>query len=218
MRQVSVFGVTLRDLSVRESLREFRKYLNDGACDTIGFVSHDMLLAASSSEECKAALESYDMTVFSSPDLLQAAGISSRSRERETESGLFLKGLLRELEKGKLRVFAVAGDQDRLEEVREMLSFGENIPEGFGEYVISGEAGEDDAVNEINSFLPDVVFLKMDTEEGLRFIRDNKVKINARLMVSLGDTREVMSAGPKKGLYGLLMRRLFRREAERYGQ
>ncbi len=218
MRQVTVLGITLRDLSVRESMSEFRKYLNDGVCDTIGFVSHDLLLAASASEELKTAVESYNMTIFTSPDLLQASGIASRSRERETESALFLKGMLRELEKGKFRLFVVARSSEQLEEVRSFLSFSENPEEQPGGYAFSEGAGEDDAVNEINSFLPDVVFLKMDTEEGLRFIQENRDRINARLIVSLGDARGVMPAGPKKGLYGLLVRRLFRREAERYGQ
>ena len=220
MRKLKVLGVELKDYSVREAMRRITLYLNNGACNTVDFVSHDALLKASGDEDLKSNIETMDLVIPVSSDILQAGSIFSRSREREIESNLFFKGFLRKLEKERRSVFLISSTSQKLESLSNTLgSF-------FGPLnVVSGAASEetvgggDFLVNEINSCLPEVVILNLESPLAEQFIVENSMKLNCQLIVVVRDVSlRVSSDGNVKrgGLGGFLARRFFRNAAINY--
>ncbi len=220
MRKINVLGVRLKDYSVREAMRRISLYLNNGICNTVDFVNRDTLLLASNDETLRSTLESMDLVVITSNDILEAANFHSRTRKREIESNLFLKGLLWKLSKEGRPVFLISETTAKLENLTASLhSF-------FGKLkIVSSVArsetvgGDDFLVNELNSSLPDVVIVNLDTPEAESFIQDNKMKINAQLVVILRDySLKVDSDGYVKtgGIGEFVLRKIFRRAADNY--
>ncbi len=220
MRKITVLGIELNDYSVRESMRRVAQYLNNGICNTVDFITHDALLLASADESIKSDLEGMDMVIFTSSDILEAANVHSRSRAREIESNLFLKALLRKLAKEKRSVFLISSNAVKLESLASSLRgfFGElNIVSS-----VAGDesvGGDDFIVNEVNMSMPDVVIMNPDGFEAENFIRENRMKINAQLIVILRDVSlRVTSDGNirKGGIGDFLLRKIFRRAADNY--
>ena len=220
MRKVTVLGIQLKDYSVRESMRRVTLYLNNGICNTVDFITHDTLLLASNDEEAKRDLESMDLVVLTSNDILEAANIHSRNRAREIESNLFLKGLLRKLSKEGRPVFLISPNAAKLNNLKESLMgfFGElNIVSGVAVDEVAG--GDDFIVNEVNSCLPDVIVMNLDSLEAETFIRENKMKLNTQLIVILRDVSlRVDSDGyvRRGGIGDFILRKVFRRAADNY--
>ena len=202
MRKITVLGIRLKDYSVRESMRRVAQYLNNGICNTVDFITHDALLLASGDESVRDDLENMDMVIFTSSDILEAANVHSRSRVREIESNLFLKGFLRKLSKEGRSVFLISSTAAKLESLDSSLRsfFGElNIVASVARDETVG--GDDFIVNEVNMSMPD------------------RMKINAQLLVILRDVSlRVTSDGNirKGGIGDFLLRRIFRRAADNY--
>ncbi len=195
-------------------------YLNNGICNTIDFITHDTLLLASNDEEVKKDLESMDMVVLTSNDILEAANVHSRNRAREIESNLFLKGLLRKLSKEGRPVFLISPNTSKLENLETSLHsfFGElNIVSGIAKDEVAG--GDDFIVNEVNSSLPDVMIMNLETPEAESFIRENRMKLNTQLIVILRDVSLRVDSGgyvKRGGIADFILRKVFRKAADNY--
>ncbi len=220
MRKITVLGVNLKDYSVREAMRRINLYLNNGICNTVDFVTRDTLLLASNDDTVKNDLEAMDLLAVTSNDILEAAGYHSRARKKEIESNLFLKGLLRKLAKEGRPVFLISETLEKLENLTASLHgfFGELkiVSSVAGSETVGGD---DFIVNELNSSMPDVVIVNLDTPEAEHFIMENKMKINAQLVIVLRDnTLKVDSDGYVKtgGIGEFLLRKIFRRAAHNY--
>lgn len=220
MRKLEVMGIQIRDHSVRETMRRITMYLNNGACNTMDFITHDVLLKASNDADMKKDIESMDITPAISSDILQAGNITSRSREMEIESNLLLKGMLRKFAKEKRSIFLISPTEPKLHQLLESLcSFNGDlniIASAAREDVVGGD---DTIVNDINGCLPDIVIMNLDSPEAESFIRENKMKLGAQLIIELRDVsfRVTSEGNVKKGGIGeLLMSRLFKKAANNY--
>lgn len=220
MRKINVLGINLRDYSVRESLRRINLYLNNNQCNTIDFVTHNVLLLAAGSEELTGNIEKMDMTVLATPDILQAAGVSSHSREKEIENNLLLKGIFRKLAKEKRKIYLLSENQDSLSELalgmgqfsNELYVVGNSVPG-------DSEENDDTIVNDINSVLPDVILTNLPSPNAEKFISDNRKRMNVKLAVIIRDVslKTTEDGKVKKGgLRGFLMRKFFHSAAANY--
>ena len=159
MRQLKVLGVSFKDYSVRESMRRITLFLNNDICNTIDFITHDVLLKASNSEELKNQLEEMDLAVCTSSDILQAGNVQSHGREKEIENNTLLKYILRKFSKEKRRLFLIAQSPDQMDKFRSSLDTLQSGLNVVGSISCSDVVGGDDTiVNEVNSCLPDAVF------------------------------------------------------------
>ncbi len=217
MRQIDLLGLKLQDCSVREAMRLLNEYMNGSVCNRMDFVTHELLLSASENSELASYIQNADMTVFTSPDILAAANMLGRAREREIESKLFLKGMLRKFSKEKRKLYLITPSSEITNTLRnELCAINEELT-FCGVSVTGNPDGDmDSIVNDINSVIPDVVIIRLAAGQGERFMALNAMKINSKLLVSLGDTDLKSLDRPQKGLRDLIIRRLFKREATKY--
>ncbi len=218
MKKTELMGVRISDLTARECLSKTSGYLKKGSLNVIYFVSKDVLLTAKDTPELGELIADADIVLPDSVDILNACGISNRSREKEIERNLFFKGFLRMIAREKSRIFVVSDSTEKAEALVTGLRL---IEEGIdpGQRYIAKE-GEDpeNAVNEINSVAPDVVFVNFASPLQERFI-SQKIKINARVMILVTpDMQKVREDGTinNRGFLNLLTARIFKRQARKY--
>ena len=216
MKSISVLGVQLNDLSVREAMKLSNLYLNSESLSTICFVNAGLMLEARDSEEVKACIEGMDLVVPTSADVVSAFGY----REREISNNLFLKELLKKLSKEKKRIFVVAKSEDDQVAVREALLGINDRLVFFGCFSLGENVGtEDSLVNEINSVLPDVVVSLLDSPEQEALVMRVKPKVNSRmwLMLKEENLRQATGGNGKlRGIKDFLDRVLFKRIITKY--
>lgn len=220
MRRVSVLGVELRDYSVKESMKMIAEYLNNGSLDTVCLISTDVLVEAKDDNELKGYIEAMDMTVPVTEDILHAAELNIRSREKEVQNNTFLKELMRRLAKEKKKIFLLAETEHDLVIMREALLKFDSRLTFFGSYAYENLSGTEDAIiNEINSVLPDVIFSYLETPKQERLIQENKMKVNAQIWVALRSVAlKTTESGELKrgGLHTLIDKTIFKRVVSKY--
>lgn len=220
MRRISVLGVELRDYSVKESMKMVAQFLNNGSLDTVYFLTTDLLVEAKDNEELKGYIESMDVTIPVTTDILHAAELGIRTREKEVENNTFLNELLKKLAKEKKKIFLLAETEEDLVKMRESLLKFEDKLVFFGSYAYANLSGTEDAIiNEINSVIPDVVISNLAVTKHEKLICENKMKVNAKLWVAIKSVSlKTTHAGELKRstLYTLIDKTIFKRIVSKY--
>ena len=220
MRKLQLLGIELRDYSVKESMRFVGQYLNDAKLDTICFLSTDILLNAGEDANLKLWLESMDLTIPVSAEILHAAGITNRSRLKEVENSVFYKEFVKRLSNEKRTMFILAETQNIMEVSVEYL---EKYAPGIqvaGTYIFEESTSDvDSVINEINEAAPDIVLSRLSSPRQEQFVFENKNKINAKIWVALKDTfvaKENTKGLKFEKLNKLIEKTIFRRMVSKY--
>ena len=220
MRKMNVLGVELKDYSVKESMKRVLTYLNNGSLDTVCFLTTDLLLEAKDNQELKTNIEEMNMTIPSTVDILQAGETVIRSREKEVESNLFLRELLKRLAREKRKIFLIAETEDEIVHMRETLLRMEDRLVFFGSYAYEMLTGTEDVIiNEINNVIPDVIFSRLDSPKQEKLVCENQMKVNAKLWVAFQSANlRIADSGVLKtgGLHTLIDKTIFKRIVNRY--
>lgn len=79
MKTYEVLGINIKDYSVREALHKTREYLSYNVPSVVFFLTKDVLLSASDSDEHKRIIEEdAEITMPATSDIFKAAVLSSR--------------------------------------------------------------------------------------------------------------------------------------------
>ncbi len=220
MRKLQLLGIALRDYSAKESLRLVGQYLNDAKLDTICFLSTDILLNAREDENLKLWLESMDLTIPVSVEILNAAGITNRSRMKEVENSVFYREFVKRLSNEKRTMFLLTETQSVLDASAEYIEKYASGIQIVGTYVLENLSGDvDSVINDINGAVPDVVLSRLTSPKQEQFVFENKNKINAKIWVALKDTfaaKENMKGLKFEKLSKLIEKTIFRRMVSKY--
>ncbi len=220
MRKIKILGLELRDYSLKEELRMVGQFLNNARLDTICFLSTDILLNAGEDENLKLWLESMDLTIPVSAEILHAAGITTRGRIKEVENSSFYKEFFKRLSNEKRTVFILAETENALNASVEILQMNAKDMVIVGTYAFENLSGDADAIiNDINQLAPDVVLSRLSSPKQEQFVYENKNKINAKIWVALKDTfipKESAKGLKFEKLSKLIEKTIFRRMVSKY--
>lgn len=221
MKTYDILGINIKDNSVREALHKTREYLSYNVPSVVFFLTKEVLLAASDSEEHREFIEEgAEVTMIASSDIFKAAEVTDKGREREIDRNLYLKGLLRILSKEHRRIYLVTGNTAQMEELKTLLGTFENTLQVAGTFDHAEDSAVEDVTNDINTVTPYVVFAVMNGKDAIDFVDTGKKYINSRLIVLLQpEMLKVKEDGSvKRGVMTKVSERLFTRIAGRYRQ
>lgn len=162
MRRFSILGISLLDMTARESLRRADRCLRSGALNTATYLTTQTLASAAKDVRVKGLLEDTDMTLCVDPEILEAAGIANAGRIREIEERVFLKEFLRRLARQQEAVYLLSDTQEAAQALEKMLlgqQDGLNIVGkcGFDEQ----EQQKERLMNALNAAAPAVILSRM---------------------------------------------------------
>ena len=161
------------------------EFLRSGGLNVIYFLSGQALLSAEDSEELRQLIKEADIVLPDTTDILHAAKVNNRSREKEIERNLFLKGFFRICSREKKRIFIIADSEERESAIKSAVGMIQKDLNFIGTYILSDSADAENAVNEVNSVAPDIVLSVIKTPLHEEFICGQKIKINARLLIAM---------------------------------
>ncbi|MBO6111777.1 MAG: WecB/TagA/CpsF family glycosyltransferase [Lachnospiraceae bacterium] len=219
MKTIELMGMEMNDLTVRECLHMAGEALKSGGLGVIYFLSRDVLLASGDSEEIRQCIKDADITLPDTKDILHAAGLNNKSREREIDRNLFLKGFLRILSREKKKIYIVADSREKADTLKAGLNTIQRDLDYTGEYILEGPEDAENAVNEINGVVPDVILSIIKSPEHEEFINAQRMKINARLLMAMTPAMlKVKEDGTidNKGLLDRLRAGFFNKVAQKY--
>lgn len=220
MKDMNVLGIELKDYSVKEAMKMVNQFLKDAKVDTVCFLSTDILLSAGDNQDLKQWLQSMDLTVPVSTEILYAANLASRQRLKEVENSSFYTEFMKKISMEKRTVFILAEKDATVNASTEFLE--KNAPgvQIVGSYAFENLTGDSDVIiNEINSTFPDIVFSRLPSPKQEQFVYENKSKINAKLWMALKENfiaKEGKSGLKIRNLSTLIEKTIFRRHVSKY--
>lgn len=220
MKEISVLGIKMNDMSLREALREVDEYLESFRLNTICFLNTELLMKSKDDLSLRNAIQSMDMIVAGSAEILTAGGITAHSRRKEVEGNFFLRELIRRLAYEKRKVFIMGKSQEELVHMREVFLKVENKLTFFGSFALDGpEISTDAIINEINSVVPDVIISMIPSPDQELIMAENSSMVNAKFWLAIQpETLETLTvnSGQKKGFADFINRLLFRRTVKKF--
>jgi|GEM_PF-1935705 len=222
MREISVLGISMRDLSLREGLRECDGFMKSGSLSTICFLNTDLLMKAKDDDALRDAIQGMDMLVAGSTDILLSGGVTARSRIKEVKGNFFLRELLKRFAREKKKIFIIGNSDDELVLMREkLLQFASGIT-FFGSFIYGeNEVSGDAIINAVNSVLPDVIISLVESPAQELLMEHSRMMVNSRVWIALRpETLDNTGGGRQAGsrLLRFIESRIFKRTVKKFDE
>ena len=90
IKKVDILGIQLDNYTVREAIMCVERYLSNNVLNTIESISLQMLIDSETNPVLKEVMSSLDLAIIGEKEIIQAAGLESMQRIRETEENDFI--------------------------------------------------------------------------------------------------------------------------------
>lgn len=211
MKREELAGVRVDNCDLREVLREVDAYLGTAALNTVEVINMRTVVSAGEDGNVRQCLEIMDLVIPADREILYEMGIVSEQRMNEAQVGLLFHEIMEMAMARGCRLYLFLADHDQEKWLRDLIAdaYGKGL-EICGSYCMEDSGGDpEDAVNEINSVVPDVILSALPTPEQERFIFRHRHMLNAKLWFGIGAESDLLSAGNTPG-------RLYRKMLERH--
>ena len=216
--KIQVLEVELDNCSAKEAMKRVVEYVNMERMNVVEMVTMNTLARFQESEEDAKLFELFDLVLPSDRGILQAADIHDERRLKEVDELLFIKMVMRYLQKNHIKVFLLS------ETEVSRLQFEQYIQEEYGGLKIIGsisleEHGNSDDMflNLINGAEVQCVLSTLPSPLEENLISKNKSLVNARVWFGFGPLiREINKE--KKGWQKFkenILRRILKKEVEK---
>ena len=173
IKKVDILGIQLDNYTVREAIMCVERYLSNNVLNTIESISLQMLIDSETNPVLK--------------EIIQAAGLESMQRIRETEENDFYFEFFKRIERNKKSVFLLGDTQEKIDSLKAELT--EDYPKLIfaGEYAVETCVGDLEAViNDMNATTPDVIISVLPSPMQEQFLYEHRDKMNANIWYGIG--------------------------------
>ena len=192
VKKIDILGIQLDNYSVHEAMQKVDVYLNNTVMNLVGTITTHTIEEAEKNETVREYIELLDLAIIGEAGLLKAAGINTTSRVKETEEHLFFFEFMKRMVRNDKKVCLLAEDEPALESFRTYLEEEfESIRIASGYGVDKEERSMDYLVNEINADDPDVILSVLPTPQQESFLKENRLKLSAKLWYGIGDADRI---------------------------
>ena len=187
IKKVDILGIQLDNYTVREAIMCVERYLSNDVLNTIESISLQMLIDSENNPVLKKVISSLDLAVIGEKEIIQAAGLESLQRIRETEENDFYFEFFKRIERNKKSVFLLGETQEKTDALKAELN--EDFPKLIfaGEYAIENCIGDLEAViKDMNATTPDVIISVLPSPLQEEFLNEHRDKMNANIWYGIG--------------------------------
>lgn len=219
MRKMEVLGITMQDLTLRESMKKVEQFFKEGKVCTIALITMKGLIVAQESPEIKAWMNSLDMTVPVDADILHAANINYRSRIHDVENDEFIEEFLKKLVRQHKTIYLLGQTEAGLKKLEDELK---EVQEGLqiiGRFSLDSLEHDDDfIINDMNLKAPDVLISNLGSPSRESFLSNNHMKMNVAIWLMVRSDRDIRKKNRNliKKVYNRLMKKWFHIRLDRY--
>ena len=215
--KVQVLGIELDSCSTKEAMKQVVEYMQMERLNVVEMVTMNTLAHFQAIEEEKKVFQSFDLVFPSDRGILQAVGIEDEKKLKDVDEFLFVKMVIRYLQKNNIRVFLLSQSEvSRLQ----MESYIEKEFENLNIVAstsLEERVSSDDILNLINGSEVECVLSTLMSPVEEYFISRNKALVNARVWLGFGALLNDMKR-EKKGWEKLIQniyRRILKKEVEK---
>lgn len=209
IKKIDILGIQLDNYTVREAIMRVEAWYDNNVLNVIEMVSMQMLTESETDPVLKEVISSLDLAVIGEKGILQAAGVDTMQRIRETEENDFSDEFLKRVERNRKSVFVIGETQEAVDELIQELS------EEYPKLVLAGAAATEKCVgdlegviNELNAATPAVIISIIPSPKQEHFLVEHRDKINANLWYGIGGFEVHRKRSKIKGFFFNLIQRI----------
>ena len=217
--KIQVLAVELDNCSAKEAMKRVVDYMDEERLNVVEMVTMNTLARFQESEEDATLFEVFDIVLPSDRGILQAAGIHDERRLKEVDELLFVKMVMRYLQKNGIRVFLLSETESS------RIQFENYIHEEYGNLKIVEStsveergSSDDMLLNMINGAEAECILSTLPSPLEENLISKNKSLVNARVWLGFGPLiREINKE--KKGWQKIrenILRKILKKEVEKH--
>ena len=206
IKKIDILGIQLDNYTVREAIMRVEAWYDNNMLNVIEMVSMQMLTESESDPVLKEVISSLDLAVIGEKGILQAAGVDTMQRIRETEENDFSDEFLKRVERNRKSVFIIGETQGAVDEFTQELR--EATRNGFQGFVENCVGDLEGVINEMNAATPDVIISIIPSPGQEHFLVEHRDKINANLWYGIGGFEVHRKRSRIKGFFWNLIHRV----------
>ena len=220
-KTIQVLGIEIDNLKAKDGLKSVMSYMDTEAIQIVEMVTMNTIGRFQEIEEVGKIFEAIDLVLASDKGILQAAGVSDERQLKEVEELLFLKLVLRYFHKNSVRVFLLA---ETPEDLHKLATYTEedyaNIQVVEMATMEEQGASDDMLLNLLNGAEAACVISALPSPLEEQFISRNKMLVNARVWLGLGNLLDEMKKEKTafQKIKEFVLRQLLKKKMERKGE
>ena len=219
MRKMEVLGITMQDLTLRESMKKVEQFLKERKFCTIALITMKGLIIAQDSPAIKEWMSSLDMTVPIDADILRAADIHHHSRINDVEEDAFIVEFLKKMVRQKKTIYLLSQSEAGLKKVEDELGDAQDGLQVVGRCSLDSLEHEDDfVINDINLKAPDVLISNLPSPVREEFLANHHMKMNVSVWLMIRADRDLRKKNRNliKKMYNRIMKQWFHIRLDHY--
>ena len=219
MRKMEVLGITMQDLTLRESMKKVEQFFKEGKVCTIALITMKGLIVAQDSPAIKEWMNSLDMTVPIDADILRAANIDHHSRIRDVEDDEFIAEFLKKIVRQRKTVYLLSQSEAGLKKLEDELREVQDGLQIIGSFSMDSLEHDDDfVINDMNLKAPDVLISNLASPMREEFLANHHMKMNMAVWLMVRADRDLRKKNRNfiKKLYNSVMKRWFHIRLDQY--
>ena len=216
--KIQVLEVELDNCSAKEAMKRVVEHMSIERLNIVEMVTMNTLARFQESEEDATLFEAFDLVLPSDRGILQAAGLQDERRLKEVDDLLFIKMIMRYLQKNHISVFLLS------ETEASRLQLEKYISEEYGNLKIVDStsleergSSDDMLLNVINGLEVECILSTLPSPLEENFISKNKSLVNARIWFGFGPLIHEINK-EKKGIEKFrekILRKILKKEVEK---
>lgn len=219
MRKMEVLGITMQDLTLRESMKKVEQFLKERKVCTIALITMKGLIIAQDSPAIKDWMSSLDMTVPIDADILRAADIHHHSRINDVEDDAFIVEFLKKMVRQKKTIYLLSQSEAGLKKMEDELRDAQDGLQVIGRCSLDSLEHEDDfVINDINLKEPDVLISNLPSPVREEFLANHHMKMNVSIWLMIRADRDLRKKNRNliKKMYNRIMKQWFHIRLDQY--
>ncbi len=181
------------DLLTRETLqKEILSYLDDDYLNIVHIISLDYMDAHDQDDIVRESLRQADLVLPGEKAILTRHHVDVLETGGMVVDYHSVHELVKDLGGEGITCYLVVRNQKEAKHIYKHLYNYMDMDQVLGVYVADGDVTEEALINDINTKLPDVIILSMDSTGQEEWLETNKTKLNAKLCVAVGSVLPII--------------------------
>ncbi len=181
------------DLVTQETFREtIMEYLSNDCLSVVHMVSLDYIDTFDKNELVRQVLDEADMVLPGEKTILSAHHVDVLETGGMVVDYHSLLDLVEPMAQENVTFYLVLRNEKEARSVYSYMNRHFSRESVVGVYVADGDVTEESLINDINTKLPDIILLSMDSTEQEEWLTNHKGKLNARLCLAAGSILPLM--------------------------
>lgn len=190
-------GIKIDNYTAKELMEHVVEYMKLESIQTMEMITLDTIKCYQKDKEWNE--EVFDITFAENKEVLKAIGITNEKLLKEAESHLFLKMFARFLHKNRVKVFLLAENENILSQLKSFVVEKSSGVEILETATLEEHGVSDDMIlNRINGVEADCVLAALPSPQQQEFIARNRMLVNVRIWVGLGNKFTQKKSGIQK--------------------